>query len=77
MNDLVRSLLLRRTKDQNSNVTGEKLVILPEKEIIEHKFELNTDEKEVYNKVFKFAEGALQNYMDQAKVRKFHMKLRY
>ena len=70
MNDLVRSLLLRRTKDQTSNVTGEKLVNLPEKEIIEHKFELNTDEKEVYEKVFKFAEGALQNYMDQAKARR-------
>jgi len=70
MNHLVRSLLLRRTKDQTSNVTGEKLVNLPEKEIIEHKFELNTDEKEVYEKVFKFAEGALQNYMDQAKARR-------
>ena len=70
MNHLVRSLLLRRTKDQTSNVTGEKLVNLPEKVIIEHKFKLNNDEKEIYDKVFAFAAGALANYMDQAQQRR-------
>ena len=34
MNTLVKSLLLRRTKDQKSSVTGQQIVPLPEKETI-------------------------------------------
>merc|ERR1712179_284562 len=67
MNTLVRTLLLRRTKDQTSNVTGEKLVSLPTKHKVEHKITLTKDEKDVYDKVFGFSQTALQSYMDKAK----------
>jgi len=67
MNTLVRTLLLRRTKDQTSNVTGEKLVSLPEKHKVEHKITLLKEEKDVYDKVFGFSQTALQSYMDKAK----------
>ena len=67
MNTLVRTLLLRRTKDQKSNVTGKDLVSLPERFKVEHKIVLSSQEKEVYDKVFSFSQTALQNYM--AKVR--------
>ena len=67
MNTLVRTLLLRRTKEQKSNVTGDKLVSLPEKFKVEHKMALNEDEKKVYDKVFSFSQTALQNYMAKAR----------
>merc|ERR1719195_92486 len=67
MNTLVRTLLLRRTKDQKSNVTGNTLVSLPEKIKLEHKIQLNQEEKEVYDKVFSFSQSALQNYMAKVK----------
>jgi len=67
MNTLVRTLLLRRTKEQKSNVTGNKLVDLPQKHKLEHKIQLSENEKMVYDKVFSFSQSALQNYM--AKVR--------
>merc|ERR1719422_2695049 len=67
MNTLVRTLLLRRTKEQKSNVTGTKLVNLPEKFKLEHKIQLNDEEKKVYDKVFSFSQTALQNYMAKVK----------
>merc|ERR1719158_275866 len=67
MNTLVRTLLLRRTKDQTSNVTGKQLVSLPAKHKVEHKVTLRQEEKDVYDKVFGFSQLALQNYMNKAK----------
>merc|ERR1712112_431161 len=67
MNTLIRTLLLRRTKEQKSNVTGTKLVNLPEKFKLEHKIQLNDEEKKVYDKVFSFSQTALQNYMAKVK----------
>jgi len=67
MNTLVRTLLLRRTKDQKSNITGKTLVTLPAKHKLEHKIALSKDEKDVYDKVFGFSQVALQNYMAKAK----------
>jgi len=67
MNTLVRTLLLRRTKDQKSNISGKALVTLPAKHKLEHKIALNKDEKDVYDKVFGFSQVALQNYMAKAK----------
>merc|ERR1719471_2773007 len=61
MNTLVRTLLLRRTKDQKSNITGKTLVTLPAKHKLEHKIALSKDEKDVYDKVFGFSQVALQN----------------
>ena len=51
MNTLVKSLLLRRTKDQKSTVTGKEIVPLPEKETIMHRMTLSTEEKKVYQEV--------------------------
>merc|ERR1719323_3009267 len=67
MNTLIRTLLLRRTKEQKSNVTGTKLVNLPEKFKLEHKIQLSEEEKKVYDKVFSFSQTALQNYMAKAR----------
>ena len=51
MNTLVKSLLLRRTKDQKSSVTGEQIVPLPEKETIVHRMKLGPEENKVYQEV--------------------------
>jgi SNF2 family DNA or RNA helicase len=47
----VKSLLLRRTKDQKSSVTGEQIVPLPEKETIVHRMKLGPEENKVYQEV--------------------------
>lgn len=65
MNTLVKCLLLRRTKDQKSNVTGNAIVQLPEKSIKCHEIELGEKEREVYDKVFSFSQQAMINYMAQ------------
>ena len=70
MNTLVRTLLLRRTKEQTSNITGKKLVELPAKYSEEHRIILGKEEKKVYDKVFGFSQTALQNYMEKARIRK-------
>ena len=67
MNTLVRTLLLRRTKEQKSNVTGDKIVNLPEKFRLEHKIQLNEEEKKVYDKIFSWSQSALTSYMDKAR----------
>ena len=51
MNTLVKSLLLRRTKDQKSTVTGKEIVPLPEKETIVHRMKLSNEENKVYQEV--------------------------
>ncbi len=63
MNTLVKSLLLRRTKDQKSNVTGKEIVSLPPKTIVEHKMALDKEERKVYDEVFSFSQQAMINYM--------------
>jgi len=65
MNTLVKSLLLRRTKDQKSNITGKVLVDLPDKNVETHFIELSSKEMEVYTEVEKFAKGAMEKFMDQ------------
>ena len=67
MNTLVRTLLLRRTKEQKSNVTGDKIVNLPEKFRLEHKIQLSEEEKKVYDKIFSWSQSALTSYMDKAR----------
>ena len=54
MNTLVKSLLLRRTKDQKSTVTGKEIVPLPEKETIVHRMKLSNEENKVYQEVSGF-----------------------
>ena len=59
MNTLVRTLLLRRTKEQILSLA------LPKKYKLEHKIKLNDEEKMVYDTVFSFSQSALQRYMDK------------
>ena len=40
-------------------MTGEKLVSLPEKHMVEHKITLLKEEKDVYDKIFGFSQTAL------------------
>jgi len=70
MNTLVRSMLLRRTKDQKSSATGQALVDLPTRTVTEHKFQLKPREKIVYDKVFSFSQSAMEKYMERAEEKK-------
>ena len=63
MNTLIKSLLLRRTKDQKSSVTGKEIVPLPSKEVLIHKMKLSDEERKVYDEVFSFSRQAMVNYM--------------
>jgi len=63
LNTIVKSILLRRTKSQNSNVTGKALVDLPSKNTKEHSIKLTDSERKVYDKVFAFSQEAMMSYM--------------
>jgi transcription termination factor 2 len=63
MNTLTKSMLIRRTKEQKSSVTGKHIVSLPPKEIVEHRMTLDEDERKVYDEVFSFSQQAMINYM--------------
>merc|ERR1711971_1126113 len=65
MNHLVKGLVLRRTKEQKSALTGKVLVNLPDKNTTLHEIKLSEEEQEVYTEVGKFARGALRKFMDQ------------
>jgi len=65
MNHLVKGLVLRRTKEQKSALTGKVLVNLPDKNTTLHEIKLSEEEQEVYTEVEKFARGALRKFMDQ------------
>eukprot|EP00095_Tigriopus_kingsejongensis_P001924 maker-scaffold246_size239296-snap-gene-0.19 protein:Tk01924 transcript:maker-scaffold246_size239296-snap-gene-0.19-mRNA-1 annotation:"transcription termination factor 2" len=65
MDILVKALTLRRTKDQKSNVTGNAIVDLPNRSVVEHKIKLGEDEKKVYDEVFSFSQQAMINYMNK------------
>ena len=70
MNVLVKSCLLRRTKDQVSKVTGKVLVDLPRKHKLDHLVELAKDEMEVYERVELFAKAAVDKFMAKAEEKK-------
>ena len=63
LNTIVKSILLRRTKCQTSNVTGKALVELPNKSTREHSIKLTEAERKVYDKVFAFSQEAMMSYM--------------
>ena len=63
LNTIVKSLLLRRTKCQLSNVTGKAIVELPNKSVKEHNIALTDSERKVYDKVFAFSQEAMMSYM--------------
>ncbi|KAF2369097.1 SNF2-related N-terminal domain [Trinorchestia longiramus] len=63
LNMIVKAVLLRRTKDQVDQVTGEQLVKLPEKKVVEHKLSLSQEERQIYDRVFTFSKNSLCEYM--------------
>ncbi|KAM9709352.1 LOW QUALITY PROTEIN: transcription termination factor 2 [Menidia menidia] len=62
LNLLTRSLLLRRTKDQQDS-TGKPLVSLPSRTCEVHRLKLSEDEQAVYDVVFARSRSTLQNYL--------------
>ncbi|XP_074550958.1 transcription termination factor 2 [Halichoeres trimaculatus] len=62
LNILTRTLLLRRTKDQQ-DTTGKPLVSLPDRTCEVHQLKLSEDEKTVYDVVFAQSRSTLQNYL--------------
>ncbi|KAI5106980.1 transcription termination factor 2, partial [Silurus meridionalis] len=62
LNILTRSLLLRRTKDQQDS-TGKPLVSLPERCCKVHRVKLSEDEQSVYDVVFAQSRSTLQSYL--------------
>uniref|UniRef100_A0A672GU86 Transcription termination factor 2 n=1 Tax=Salarias fasciatus TaxID=181472 RepID=A0A672GU86_SALFA len=62
LNILTRTLLLRRTKDQQDS-TGKPLVSLPERTCEVHRIKLSADEQAVYDVVFTQSRSTLQNYL--------------
>merc|ERR1719266_858585 len=73
MKTLVRSMMLRRTKDQKSKMTGKELVALPEKHIVEHKEELSEEEMKVFSKVMEFSKRAVEKFMEKSEEKKMGM----
>ena len=63
LNTIIKSILLRRTKCQTSNVTGKALVELPNKTTKDHCIKLTESERKVYDKVFAFSQEAMMSYM--------------
>ncbi|XP_076975882.1 transcription termination factor 2 isoform X2 [Tamandua tetradactyla] len=59
---LIRSLLLRRTKDQ-LDPTGKPLVMLPQRKFQLHHLKLSEDEESVYNVFYARSRSALQSYL--------------
>nr|XP_045623024.1 transcription termination factor 2-like isoform X1 [Procambarus clarkii] len=60
---LIKALMLRRTKTQVDQKTGEKIVDLPEKKILQHTLSLSQEEREVYDRVFAFSRATMIQYM--------------
>merc|ERR1719193_292966 len=73
MKTLVRSMMLRRTKDQKSKMTGKELVALPEKHTVEHKEELSEEEMKVFSKVMEFSKRAVEKFMEKSEEKKMGM----
>ncbi|XP_028249246.1 transcription termination factor 2 [Parambassis ranga] len=62
LNILTRTLLLRRTKDQQDS-TGKPLVLLPNRTCEVHQLKLSEDEQAVYDVVFAQSKSTLQDYL--------------
>ncbi|XP_059198691.1 transcription termination factor 2 [Centropristis striata] len=62
LNILTRTLLLRRTKDQQDS-TGKPLVSLPDRTCEVHQLKLSQDEQSVYDVIFAQSRSTLQNYL--------------
>ncbi|KAK6185605.1 hypothetical protein SNE40_007803 [Patella caerulea] len=62
LNTIIRTLLLRRTKQQ-TNKAGKLLVPLPKKSVVTYKVELSEQERAIYDKLFSKTKSTVQNYV--------------
>lgn len=62
---LVQATLLRRTKDETSEESGEKLVKLPKKHIKRVELEMMPSERLIYDQMFKAAQMFVKNFLDE------------
>ncbi|XP_070539750.1 transcription termination factor 2-like [Ptychodera flava] len=62
LNTLVKSLLLRRTKDQKGS-SGQPLVSLPEKFSTTHEVQLSDKEQDIYDQLYKQSRATFQDYL--------------
>ena len=60
LNTLVKSLLLRRVKDE-MDAGGKPLVQLPTKQVVSHQLQLNQEERLVYDKIFQQSKSVYTN----------------
>uniref|UniRef100_A0A0N4ZMK8 DNA repair and recombination protein RAD5B n=1 Tax=Parastrongyloides trichosuri TaxID=131310 RepID=A0A0N4ZMK8_PARTI len=67
---LVKATLLRRTKDQTSEETGEPLVKLTKKHMEKIELEMSTDERFVYDQMFAAAQQFVQSFLNESSVGK-------
>uniref|UniRef100_A0A0N5A1D2 Helicase ATP-binding domain-containing protein n=1 Tax=Parastrongyloides trichosuri TaxID=131310 RepID=A0A0N5A1D2_PARTI len=63
---LVKATLLRRTKDQISEETGEKLVKLPKKHMEKVELEMSPQERSVYDQMFAAAQKFVKCFLDES-----------
>ncbi|KAK7079763.1 transcription termination factor, RNA polymerase II [Halocaridina rubra] len=74
LNLIVKALMLRRTKDQVDEHTGNTLIDLPEKKIVEHTLSLSQEEREVYDRIFTMSRAAMTQYMMSHEERELEKK---
>ncbi|XP_071510982.1 transcription termination factor 2-like [Diadema antillarum] len=62
LHTLVKSLLLRRTKDQKM-ANGKPLVVLPEKTVKCHRIQLSEEERKVYDQLYQQSRSSVKAYI--------------
>lgn len=65
LNTLIKTLLLRRTKDQTCPSTGLHLVPLPEKHCRSHDLQLSRHERQIYERIYKLSKAVMQQYLQR------------
>ncbi|CEF67253.1 Transcription termination factor 2 [Strongyloides ratti] len=62
---LVKATLLRRTKNDTSEESGEKLVNLPKRHVKQVNLEMMPNERLIYDQMFKAAQKFVKNFLDE------------
>uniref|UniRef100_A0A0N5CFN1 Helicase ATP-binding domain-containing protein n=1 Tax=Strongyloides papillosus TaxID=174720 RepID=A0A0N5CFN1_STREA len=65
LKSLVKATLLRRTKDETSEETGEKLVKLPKRHIEQVELEMTPAERLIYDQMFNAAQKFVKSFLDE------------
>uniref|UniRef100_A0A0K0F5U3 Transcription termination factor 2 (inferred by orthology to a human protein) n=1 Tax=Strongyloides venezuelensis TaxID=75913 RepID=A0A0K0F5U3_STRVS len=75
LKSLVRATLLRRTKDETSEETGEKLVKLPKRHIEQVELEMTPAERLIYDQMFSAAQKFVKSFLDELNSAKSDMNI--